>query len=171
MKELNSVEKLHFSIFFRTMYEFGYGPNMLRKFVKSRKDAIEKCLKSRRDYTFPNGSESIYFNMTIWPSDIDMSFVLPKERLVFICRVINSKIFNPSYVGSDIITWFGEVALDPMRERDSGRFVTKYGNCILSAMKKLRQQEVYVDDDKFEEALRIYNSDKDIFERDTFIVL
>jgi len=138
--EIDKKDKFLFIILFRTIKEFGFYSYKLKNLGHNKSEIIAKCLNSRR--TFCNDAanlsinESIYYNTSIWPSDIGIHIGCPKNetiRLVYICRVINSKNLDSKLVKEDLINWVCKNSHFCCREK------SKYNGCVLSALKKLKR--------------------------------
>ena len=132
--EIDKKDKFLFIILFRTIKEFGFYSYRLKNLGLNKSEIIAKCLKSRR--TFCNDTnlltESIYFNASIWPSDIGIP-TNETIKLVYICRVINSKNLESKLVKEDLINWICKSSHFCCLEK------SKYNGCVLSALKKLKR--------------------------------
>lgn len=130
--EIDKKDKFLFIVLFRTIKEFGFYSYRLKNLGLHKSEIIAKCLNSRRTFCSDDSNESIYYNASIWPSDIGIP-TNETIRLVYICRVINSKNLDSKLVREDLINWVCKNSHFCRLEK------SKYNGCVLSALKKLKR--------------------------------
>lgn len=130
--EIDKKDKFLFIVLFRTIKEFGFYSYRLKNLGLHKSEIIAKCLRSRKTFCIDDSNESIYYNASIWPSDIGIP-TNETIRLVYICRVINSKNLDSKLVREDLINWVCKNSHFCRLEK------SKYNGCVLSALKKLKR--------------------------------
>ncbi len=137
----------------------------------SKRNSIDICTASAATYF----TESVYFNMSIWPADCCRNTALCTDivllRTVYICRIINSPSFNSIYIEDDIFDW----VIDGAKEVFLNEFsLKKYGMCVLNALKKLNKsykRASNLSKDRINELIEKYENKVECFKEDCFIVL
>ena len=131
--DIEDDDKFLFVILFRTIKEFGYYSYKLKNLGFHKSEMIEKCLNSRKIFCGEeNENESFYYNVSIWPFDIGIKSN-DLIRMVYICRVINSKELKNDMLKKDVIDWICSNAYICC-EKES-----KYNGCVLSALRKIKK--------------------------------
>ena len=121
-----------FVILNRTLIQFG----AIRMFKLSIDDIIKKCYESRNRYSVNNG-ESIYYNMTFWPSDCGVKDEGLRKyiKIVYMARFVNDPRFDESLIKSDFLIEFVKASLEIFENNYS--VIPLYGECVLNALRKL----------------------------------
>lgn len=159
-------------IFIRTIQDYE-GHNVFRQNSLTREAIRKACGESRNNYV-KDGCESYYYNMTIWPNDIGLGFLTTHFRILFLCRVINSKAFCFDLIDTNFVNWMINAFEDIRYDKE---YLSKNGDCIFKALTKL--VELYKSKHcvivvesiaKIEGFINEFGFQKSIFFKDTFII-